>query len=135
MTFSERAKPLKEKSNLTLNEISMACNISESMVSRYINGQIVPPEDIARKMLELLGGAVSADEESEDMQAALTMIREIYEARISDMRNTVTDLKEQIRVEKREKWIFFILLSLTVFFIFALFYVDLNNGNVGWFRH
>lgn len=135
MTFSERAKPLKEKSKLTLNEISMACNISESMVSRYINGQIVPPEDIARKMLELLGGAVSADEESEDMQAALTMIREIYEARISDMRNTVTDLKEQIRVEKREKWIFFILLSLTVFFIFALFYVDLNNGNVGWFRH
>lgn len=134
MTFSERAKPLKEKSKLTLNEISMACNISESMVSRYINGQIVPPEDIARKMLELLGGAVSADEESEDMQAALTMIREIYEARISDMRNSIMDLKEQIRVEKREKWIFFILLALTVFFIFALFYVDLSNGNVGWFR-
>lgn len=134
MTFSERAKPLKEKSKLTLNEISMACNISESMVSRYINGQIVPPEDIARKMLELLGGAVSADEESEDMQAALTMIREIYEARIADMRNSIMDLKEQIRVEKREKWIFFILLALTVFFIFALFYVDLSNGNVGWFR-
>ena len=40
MTFSERAKPLKNKGNLTLKQIAEACNISESMVSRYINGQI-----------------------------------------------------------------------------------------------
>ena len=55
MTFSERAKPLKNKGNLTLKQIAEACNISESMASRYISGAVVPPEDVARKMLEILG--------------------------------------------------------------------------------
>lgn len=136
MTFSERAKPLKEKSRLTLSDIASACNISESMVSRYINGSVVPPEDIARKILAFLEeGAQSNKEGGEDMQAALAVVREIYEERIKDLWKNVSDLKEQIRHEKREKWIFFALLTLVVVFVFALFYVDLSNGNVGWFRH
>lgn len=136
MTFSERAKPLKEKSRLTLSDIASACNISESMVSRYINGSVVPPEDIARKILAFLEeGAQSNKEGGEDMQAALAVVREIYEERIKDLWKNVSDLKEQIRHEKREKWIFFALLTLVVIFVFALFYVDLSNGNVGWFRH
>ena len=136
MTFSERAKPLKEKSRLTLSDIASACNISESMVSRYINGSVVPPEDIARKILAFLEeGAQSNKEGGADMQAALAVVREIYEERIKDLWKNVSDLKEQIRHEKREKWIFFALLTLVVVFVFALFYVDLSNGNVGWFRH
>ena len=136
MTFSERAKPLKEKSRLTLSDIASACNISESMVSRYINGSVGPPEDIARKILAFLEeGAQSNKEGGEDMQAALAVVREIYEERIKDLWKNVSDLKEQIRHEKREKWIFFALLTLVVVFVFALFYVDLSNGNVGWFRH
>ena len=130
MTFSERAKPLKEKSRLTLSDIASACNISESMVSRYINGSVVPPEDIARKILAFLEeGAQSNKEGGEDMQAALAVVREIYEERIKDLWKSVSDLKEQIRHEKREKWIFFALLTLVVVFVFALFYVDLSNGD------
>lgn len=83
MTFSERAKPLKEKSGLTLNEIASSCNISESMVSRYINGSVIPPEDVARKILEILGEENDPNMEGDaDMQAALAMLREVYEARI-----------------------------------------------------
>lgn len=139
MTFSDRAKPLKTKSRMTLNEIATACNISESMASRYINGSVVPPEDIARKMLEILEAAASKggekEEEQTDMRAALAMIREIYEGRIDDLWKSNTDLKEQILREKREKWVFFILLAVTVTFIFALFYVDLSYGDLGWFRY
>ena len=134
MTFSERAKPLKDKSKLTLSEIAVACNISESMVSRYINGQIVPPEDIARKILEFLGDSTQ-EKENEDMQAALMMIKEVYESRIADLHTSILDLKDQIHIEKKEKWLFFTLLVIVVIFVFALFYVDLTNGNIGWFRH
>ena len=134
MTFSERAKPLKDKSKLTLSEIAVACNISESMVSRYINGQIVPPEDIARKILEFLGDSTQ-EKEKEDMQAALIMIKEVYESRIDDLHASILDLKNQIHIEKKEKWLFFTLLVIVVIFVFALFYVDLTNGNIGWFRH
>lgn len=132
MTFSERAKPLKDKSGVTLSEIASACNISESMASRYINGSVIPPEDVARNMLAFLGEERS---EETDMQAALTMLREVYEARIEDIFKNVADLKAQISHEKREKWIFFVLLAIVVVFVFALLYVDLSNGNVGWFRH
>lgn len=133
MTFSERAKPLKDKSGMKLNEIAAACNISESMASRYINGSVIPPEDVARKMLEFLGAETDkTTEEETDMQTALAMLREVYEARIEDIFKNISDLKEQINHEKREKWIFFVLLAVVVVFVFALFYVDLSNGSVGW---
>ena len=136
MTFSERAKPLKDKSGMKLNEIAAACNISESMASRYINGSVIRPEDVARKMLEFLGAETDkTTEEETDMQTALAMLREVYEARIEDIFKNISDLKEQINHEKREKWIFFVLLAVVVVFVFALFYVDLSNGSVGWFRH
>ena len=94
MTFSERAKPLKNKGNLTLKQIAEACNISESMASRYISGAVVPPEDVARKMLEILGAEEENTIEGEpDMRTALAMIKELYEARISDMWVTIADLK------------------------------------------
>lgn len=135
MTFSEKAKPLKDKSKLTLSEIAAACNISESMASRYINGQNIPPEDIARKMLDLLETAAHAESKSRDARPDLVMLCDVYEARIEDMRASVADLKKQLLVEKREKWIFFALLVVVIVFVFLLFYVDITNGNVGWFRH
>lgn len=136
MTFSDRAKPLKDKSGKKLSEIASACNISESMACRYINGSVIPPEDVARKMLEILGAEENKITEGDtDMQTALTMLREVYEARIEDIFKNIADLKEQINHEKREKWIFFVLLAIVVVFVFALFYVDLSNGSVGWFRH
>lgn len=135
MTFSEKAKPLKDKSKLTLAEIAVACNISESMVSRYINGQNIPPEDVARKILDFLNAAVPKEETKDNRQMLFYVTRDVYEARIADMQDIIEDLKKQARDEKREKWIFILMFSIVVVFIFMLFYVDITNGNVGWFRH
>ena len=135
MTFAERAKPLKDKSKLTLSEIAAACNISESMVSRYINGQNIPTEDIARKMIDVLSAAVPVESKSEAARPELLVIRDVYEARIADMRASVADLKKQLRTEHKEKWIFFVLLIAVIAFVFTLLFVDIANGNVGWFRH
>lgn len=137
MTFSEQARQLKEQNNLTLKDIAEKCSISESTASRYLSGAIVPSNDAARNMLEALGGGPTEEktEGEEDMQTALTMIREVYEARIADMQANISDLKDRIIHEKREKWIFIVLLAMVIIFVFALFYVDLSNGSVGWFRH
>lgn len=142
-----------------MQEIASECNSTPSSVSRYLNGSITPPPDIEVKILNYLGYVEDscADEEGNeketeaereneadqavigseetDMQTALAMLREVYEARIADIFKSVADLKAQVTHEKREKWIFFILLALVVVFVFALFYVDLSNGTVGWFRH
>ena len=138
MTFSERVKPLKDRSRLTLKDIAVACKISESMVSRYINGSIVPPEDIARNIIELLEKACSMNEKAEennDMHVALSVVREIYEERINDLRANIVDLKEEVHTEKKEKWIFFLLFAIIIVFVFALLFFDIINGSVGWFRH
>jgi hypothetical protein len=108
------------------------------MVSRYINGQIVPPEDVARKILEFLGDAVHEEPQPEQEMSdstALARIQAVYDARIEDMRANIVDLKESARLEKREKWIFVLLFSIMVFLDLALFLFDLSSSSSGWLIH
>ena len=136
MTFAERAKPLKDKSRMTLSEIATACNISESMASRYINGQNIPPEDIARKMLDLLNAAAQAAAKHDDnARIDLLAIRTVYEERLDDMRDNIADIKKTLRTEKKEKWIIFAFLAIAVILIFTMLFVDVANGDIGWFRY
>lgn len=121
MTFSERAKPLKDKSSMTLAEIAEECNISESMVSRYINGKIVPPADIAEKMLELLGGATQEQkQESDDMGIVIDRISAMYE--------------NQIKVLQREKY-FLAGLVIVLFIVILYLCIDALHGNWGFFQY
>ena len=121
MTFSERAKPLKDKSSMTLAEIAEECNISESMVSRYINGKIVPPADIAEKMLELLGGAApERKQESDDMGIVIDRISAMYES--------------QIKVLQREKY-FLAGLVIVLFIVILYLCIDALHGNWGFFQY
>ncbi len=136
MTFAERAKALKDKSKMTLSEIAIACNISESMVSRYINGQNIPPEDTARKILDLLNAAAQVAAKHDDSaRIDLLAIRTVYEERLDDMRDNIADLKKSLRTEKKEKWIVFAILAVVILLVFLLFAVDVANGDMGWFRH
>lgn len=134
MTFAARAKALKEQSKMTLLEIATACNISESMASRYINGQNIPPEDIARKMLEVMSAAVPTNHHKNTTDADIIAICSAFEERIDDMRANISDLKNQLRLEKREKRILFYLVITIIMFVFALLYIDITNHNIGWFR-
>lgn len=133
MTFSEKIKPLWDKSDMTLEELAAHCNISASTASRYINGKIVPQTDVAEKMLDLLGAQSAAPEpdnmeERGDMRHAMDQLSKLYDDRIHD-------LMETLKRERIEKWIFFILLTIVVGFVFLLFYIDITNGNVGWYRY
>lgn len=62
MNFSEKARAMRMKSPLTLREIGEQCNVSESMVSRYISGAAKPPDDVAEKILEILRNSEQADD-------------------------------------------------------------------------
>lgn len=121
MTFSERVKPLKDKSSLTLAAIAAECNISESMVSRYINGKVMPPADIAEKMLTLLGEAGPAPKkEDTNMGEVIDRITAMYEA--------------QIRMLQREKHV---LAGMVVILFIVIIYlcVDALHGNWGFFQY
>lgn len=134
MPFANRAKKLKNQSGVTLRQLSEAVNVSESTLSRYLNGSIIPPEDIAHRIMEFLQAeaAESAIEHAtqgdmEDMHSALESIKTIYESRITDLWKIIDDLKRSRRVLS-------IALTVTIIFIFVLFSIDLLNPNAGWFQ-
>lgn len=115
MNFSEKARAMRMKSPLTLREIGEQCNVSESMVSRYISGTVKPSDDVAEKILEVLRNSEQADDKG------------IYAAHIDDLRRL-------IRQQQREKRVLF---GILLFFVFLtlLLYLDATHGDWGVFRY
>ena len=134
MPFLKQVKPLWDRSTLTLAELAELCNISESSASRYLNGKIVPPADIAERILEVLGGEPPEEAEPEESPATKQMIehiREIYQAQIAAMQ---ANHAAQVTSLQRDKTVLFItvliLIGLLVYFI-----LDGLHGNWGLIRY
>ena len=138
MPFSEKAKALYSKGKLSQKDIAKLAGVSESMVSRYFSGETVPREDVAEKILAVLAAAIPAEEpapapapkkeESPDFRFALDHVSRIYEDHIAE-------LKSELRIERREKWIFVCLLGICIGLVCLLFYIDLTHGHIGWWRY
>lgn len=138
MPFAEKAKALYSKGSLSQKDIAKLAGVSESMVSRYLSGETVPKEDVAEKILAVLAAAIPKEEpapapapkkeESADMKIALDHLTRVYDSHIAE-------LKAALRIERREKWIFVCLLGLVIGLVFLLFYIDLTNGHIGWYRY
>lgn len=137
MDFSTRAKALYDKGNFTQKELAELCGVSESMISRYLSGTVTPKEDIARRILEVMGDEPPkiSVEGGKDLKTAIALIEKVYDARIEDLWRNVAALQNEVRTEKREKWIFIVLFLLAAGVLALLFYVDLTNGHVGWYRY
>lgn len=128
MTFSERAKPLKDKGKITLKQIADACNISESMVSRYLNGVVVPPEDIARNILEVLQLAADAEPQA----APLPDLASFYMSALESQRAAYESSLSDARTDKR-RW-FIVAIILIVFIMFLLGW-DITHPDMGYIRY
>ena len=138
MPFSEKAKALYSKGNLSQKDIAKLAGVSESAVSRYLSGETVPKEDVAEKILQVLAAAIPVEppkpeqappkEQSQDLKMAVEHVSRIYESHIAE-------LKEELRIQRREKWIFVCLMGLVIVLLFLVIFIDLTNGHVGWWRY
>ena len=143
MPFSERAKALKEKGNFTLQELAVVANVAESTMSRYINGVIDPPPELAVKVLAHMGYQSDIEEieqkaiesEEESMKIALETMDRLYSARIKDFTDRTIELTNHLNYERHQKKIFLIIMLCAISFIILFMSVDILNGNIGWFRH
>ena len=133
MPFATAAKALKDKSKITLKQVAAEVGVSESMMSRYLNGVNIPPQDVAEKILDVLARAaaeakINPDDSAENTQMAIAALRQIYE-------NHLADLKSRLAQERTEKWILGGILAFVIALVFIVLAIDLLNGNIGWFRH
>ena len=62
------------------------------------------------------------------MKIALDHLTRVYDGHIAE-------LKSALRNERREKWIFVCLLGVVIALVFLIFFIDLTNGSVGWWRY
>lgn len=89
MPFVAKVKPLWDRSTMTLAELAAKCNISESSASRYLNGRISPPADIAELILEVLSADIVTTPAPEDKPATVTppvlQIWEVYKDEIDTL--------------------------------------------------
>lgn len=130
MPFREQIKPLWEQSELTLAQIAEICNTSESSMSRYLNGKITPPVDIAEKIIAVLGGE-NVTKGGQDMQSMIQNIREIYEKQIATME---ADHARQVAGLQRDKaWLFAVM--LVMFAVIVYLCLDGMHGNWGFFQY
>lgn len=86
MPFLKQVKPLWDRSTLTLAELAERCNISESSASRYLNGKISPPADVAELILQVLGADIVTPAAPEEKPATsvppVLQIWEVYKDEI-----------------------------------------------------
>lgn len=128
MPFREQIKPLWDRSELTLAQVAECCNISESSASRYLNGKVTPPVDIAEKIIAVLGGE-NVTKEGQEMQSMVQHIREIYEAQIDDLQEEHNKHVAELQRDKRWMAIFIFILFAVIVYLF----LDCTHGDWGLF--
>ena len=151
MPFLQRVKPLWDRSTLTLADLAERCNISESSASRYLNGKIVPPADVAERIIQVLGGENSAaddtevmntEEDEQKMHQLIEHIREIYREQIATLQTNYAgqlstlqaNYTDRIADLQRDKKILFIAVAVLVAFQVYLM-IDGFHGNWGIFQY
>lgn len=141
MPFLQQVKPLWDRSTLTLADLAERCNISESSASRYLNGKIVPPADVAERIIQVLGGEDPAvdsmaepnkeEKETQTMNQLMDHIREIYHDQITTLQTTFA---AQIADLRRDKAVLFVAIAVLVAFQVYLM-IDGFHGNWGIFQY
>lgn len=157
MPFLKQVTPLWEKSPLPLKELAALCNISESSASRYLNGKVSPPADVAERILEVLvahAASPAAPEETPPPVApSASQICEVYKDQIATLQAThashISTLQadhaahiaalqanyaSQISDLKRDKALLFYTL-LGMFFVLVYFIFDGLHGDWGLIRY
>ena len=120
MAFVDKAKPLRDKAKVTLKQVADECGISESMASRYFSGAVVPPSDIADRILDYLASIAPVTRETD-------MIHHVYT-------DTITHLRRDRDNWQRIAVGLLIALGVTligVIGLLLLFYWDMSHPNMG----
>lgn len=117
-------------------EIAATCNSSESMVSRYINGQSEPPPDIADAIMHMLRAEKAVqDERAMRSNTTLAQLEESQNHLEEAYKQRIAGLLKHLEYERKQKRIFSVALLATLFGAIVFLLIDIFNGGLGWVRY
>lgn len=141
--IKEYLKYLKTNGNFSWNDISSASGLPEATIRKIFSGETADPRfETVVRLVSAMGGSldkINAIEKvqnvdiSDDAQIkALNALKEVYEERIKDIKQSST---EQIQSLQRDKKILIIIVCVLSTLLVGALLVDLLIGTVGWLRH
>ena len=140
--IKEYLKYLKVNGNYSWHDISAASGLPEVTIRKIFSGETADPRfETVVRLVSAMGGSldkVSAIEKvdnievSEDAQIkALNAVKEVYEERIKDIKNSSAD---QIQSLQKDKKLLLIIVCILSALILGALLADLLVGTVGWLR-
>ena len=141
--IKEYLKYLKTNGNYSWHDISSMSGLPEATIRKIFSGETADPRfETVVRLVSAMGGSldkinaiekVENVEISEDSQIkALIALKEVYEARIDDLKESFS---EHLKSLKRDKKILIIAVIILSVCLIGTLVVDLFVGSIGWFRY
>ena len=140
--IKEYLKYLKTNGNYSWHDISVASGLPEVTIRKIFSGETADPRfETVVSLVSAMGGSldkVNAIEKidhveiPEDSQMkALVALKEVYEARINDLK---ASSEQQIRLLKHDRRVLMIVAGGLGALVIGALLVDLFVGTIGWLR-
>ena len=128
---------LKNKGNFSWSDLSNLSGLPDATIRKIFSGETADPrlETVAR-IVTAMGGSMDelvSGKKKEEVEAnAVMAIKEVYEARIADIKTSSIEHIHSLKKDKRYLAIAVCILGISLL-LFLL--VDLLVGSVGWIRY
>lgn len=133
----EHLNDLKSKGNFSWSDISKLSGLPDATIRKIFSGETADPRlETVSKLVIAMGGSmdelVSGKEQEAAEMNAIKALREVYEARIRDIKESSGEHVNSLKRDKRYLAIAVCILG-AVLILFLL--VDLLVGGIGWIRY
>ena len=129
---------LKNKGKFSWSELSKLSGLPDATIRKVFSGETADPRlDTVIRLVNAMGGSmdemIGGVKKQEDIsENAVIAIKEIYEARIAEMKASAAAHVDSLKKDKRV-----LAISACVLGAFLLLFVllDVLVGNIGWVRY
>ena len=127
---------LKNKGGFSWSELSSMSGLPEATIRKIFSGETADPRlETVIRLVTAMGGSmdelVDGKKEEEVEVNAIMALKEIYEARIADIKTSSAEHTESLKKDKKYLAAACILGAVLILFLL----VDLLMGGVGWIRY
>ena len=140
--IKEYLKYLKVNGNYSWHDISVASGLPEVTIRKIFSGETADPRfETVVRLVSAMGGSLdkinaiekidNVEISEESKMKALIALKDVYEARINDIKESSD---EQINSLKKDKKILIITSLLLALLLFAALLLDIFIGTAGWIR-
>ena len=128
---------LKEKGNFSWSDLSTMSGLPDTTIRKIFSGETADPRcETVMKLVVAMGGSmdelVNGKREEEIEVNAIIALKEVYEARITDIKESWTVHTNSLR---RDKFYLAIVSCILGGSLLLFLLVDLLIGSMGWIRY